>query len=229
MSIRTKRWDDPRQADDGTRILITCYRPRGLRKADETWDVWLPHFGPSNDLHAAVYGKRGRMPINWSTYRSLYLNEMLRQRDAIRELAERVRRGETITLLYSSACVRESRCHRSLLKELIEGEVAKLALRDDILVYVDEANKPQAIPQTWYRHDQPIAGQDARCAQCVDGRKPRRPDGGRAEQLHQSHRQTHVRWGEPTQVGLARTTARDPISDPTGRHLLAGQLPTPAR
>jgi hypothetical protein len=36
-------------------------------------------------------------------------------------LARRSQAGETITLLCSSACTRESRCHRSLLKELIDA------------------------------------------------------------------------------------------------------------
>ena len=40
------------------------------------------------------------------------------------ELAQRVQGGETITLLCSSACTRESRCHRSLLRELIEARLA---------------------------------------------------------------------------------------------------------
>lgn len=124
MPIRTRRWDDPRLPDDGLRILVTPYPPRGVRKADETWDLWMPQLGPSKQLHAASYSKRGR-PMNWFTYRSLYLSEMARQIPAIRELAERVARGETITLLCSSACIRESTCHRSLLKELIESEVAR--------------------------------------------------------------------------------------------------------
>ena len=38
----------------------------------------------------------------------------------IRALAVRVRAGEMITLLCSSQCTREDRCHRSLLKGLIE-------------------------------------------------------------------------------------------------------------
>jgi len=48
---------------------------------------------------------------------------MKAQRARIAALAERVGAGETITLLCSSACDRESRCHRSLLRELIEGEL----------------------------------------------------------------------------------------------------------
>ena len=122
MAIRTKRWNDPRDADDGYRVLVTCYRPRGVSKADETWDVWMKHLGPSKDLHAAAYGKTGGSPLPWPMYRLRYLKEMQSQRDAIRELAQRVTRGETITLMCSSACERESRCHRSLLKELIEAE-----------------------------------------------------------------------------------------------------------
>jgi uncharacterized protein YeaO (DUF488 family) len=122
MTLHTKRWDDAREPGDGWRILVTRYRPRGLPKDQETWDEWIPDLAPSRSLHAAAYGKGG-VPINWSAYRSSYLKEMLRQRDQIRKLAERVKQGQTITLLCSTACTRESRCHRSLLKELIEAEV----------------------------------------------------------------------------------------------------------
>jgi uncharacterized protein YeaO (DUF488 family) len=121
-AIRMKRWNDPAEPADGTRILICRYRPRGLRTEDETWDEWLVNLAPSKELHAAAYGKTGCSPLPWPQYRSRYLKEMQSQREAIRTLADRVRRGETITLMCSSACERESRCHRSLLKELIEAE-----------------------------------------------------------------------------------------------------------
>jgi uncharacterized protein YeaO (DUF488 family) len=120
MPIRTRRWDDPKEEGDGQRILVTRYRPRGLLKADETWDAWLPDLGPSKELHAAVYGKIGT-GIGWATYRARYLAEMRTQREKIAELAKRVAAGETITLLCSSQCDREARCHRSILKELIEA------------------------------------------------------------------------------------------------------------
>ena len=122
MPIRTKRWNDPIDPDDGTRILITRYRPRGVAKADETWTEWHPNLGPSKELHAAAYGKE-RLQIDWAVYRSAYLKEMAHQKDAITRLAQRVAAGETITLLCSSACERESRCHRSLLKELVEKTI----------------------------------------------------------------------------------------------------------
>jgi len=52
---------------------------------------------------------------------------MKAQKEPIAELSRKLKNDETITLLCSSACVRESRCHRSLLKELIEGEMKKLS------------------------------------------------------------------------------------------------------
>ncbi len=120
MPIKTKRWNDPREADDGFRLLICRYRPRGVRKQDETWDAWCSDLGPSRQLHADFYGKHGD-PIDWQEYRTHYLEEMRQQQEYIEELAALVREGKTITLLCSSACEDASRCHRTLLRELIEG------------------------------------------------------------------------------------------------------------
>jgi uncharacterized protein YeaO (DUF488 family) len=118
--IRTRRWNDPARKGDGTRILICRYRPRGVKKADETWDEWVPDLGPSRELHHEVYSESG---LAWDEYRRRYLDEMQQAKPAffIRALRERVKSGEALTLLCSSACSDENRCHRSLLKELIEA------------------------------------------------------------------------------------------------------------
>jgi uncharacterized protein YeaO (DUF488 family) len=126
MPVKMRRWNDPPDTDEGFRLLVTRYRPRGVSKSDETWDAWEPDLGPSAALHAAVYGKSG-VPLNWPAYRNRYLLEMRQQRGRIANLAQRLRAGETITLICSSACTRESRCHRSLLKELIEAALEKSA------------------------------------------------------------------------------------------------------
>ena len=118
MPIKTKRWNDEKESDDGFRILICRYRPRALKKELETWDRWEKGLGPSKELHAAFYGKHGE-PIGWEEYRRRYLQEMKSQKERIAELARRVAEGETITLLCSSACVDPAHCHRTLLKDLI--------------------------------------------------------------------------------------------------------------
>ncbi len=125
MPLRTQRWNDPICDDDGFRLLICRYRPRALKKEDETWDSWWSFLGPSRKLHADFYGKNGP-PIGMDEYRSRYLREMQEQTKPIVELAHRSASGETITLLCSSACIGENRCHRTLLKRLIEAEGRKL-------------------------------------------------------------------------------------------------------
>ncbi|HWE04185.1 MAG TPA: DUF488 family protein [Tepidisphaeraceae bacterium] len=120
MPLKTKRWNDPREPDDGFRLLVTRYRPRGVSKADETWDAWNPRLGPDKTLHAAVYTETASK-IPWPLYRRHYIEQQKKNAEMIADLAGRVAGGETITLLCSSACVREGRCHRSILKELIEA------------------------------------------------------------------------------------------------------------
>ena len=122
MPLKTKRWNDPAEPDDGYRLLITRYRPRGVAKEAETWDEWQPKLGPSTKLHAAVYADT-HSPVAWPVYRKSYLGEQRANAELIDALAKRVAAGETITLLCSSACTRESRCHRSLLRELIEARL----------------------------------------------------------------------------------------------------------
>jgi uncharacterized protein YeaO (DUF488 family) len=123
MPIKTKRWNDPAEADDGLRVLICRFRPRGVSKQDESWDIWHPELGPSKELHGAVYTESASK-IPWPRYRRQYLDEQRKNKTLVQSLAALVRAGQTLTLLCSSACVRESRCHRSILKELIEQELA---------------------------------------------------------------------------------------------------------
>jgi uncharacterized protein YeaO (DUF488 family) len=124
--IKTKRWDDAREPDDGFRLLICRYRPRALPKKKETWDLWWAHLGPSKELHAAFYGKNGD-PISWEEYRRRYLDEMKEQEETIALLAEKVAAGLTLTLLCSSACTDASHCHRTLLQGLIEERLPVVA------------------------------------------------------------------------------------------------------
>ena len=122
--IKTTRWCDPVAADDGFRQLICRYRPRAQPKKDENWTLWRPNLGPSRELHAAFYGKHGATPLTWHEYRGRYLGEMKEQAEEIALLAEMVAEGKTITLLCSSACENAATCHRTLLKGLIEEQLA---------------------------------------------------------------------------------------------------------
>lgn len=125
VRLRTKRWNDPAEPDDGFRLLICRIRPRGVSKQQETWSAWWPDLGPSRGLLDAFHGKHGA-PLPWETYSARYLDEMTgaQQLWRIRDLARRAASGEAITLLCSSACHDPARCHRTLLARLIEGGAA---------------------------------------------------------------------------------------------------------
>lgn len=128
MPIKTKRWNDPKEKDDGYRLLVCRYRPRGVRKEDETWRAWCPDLGPSRKLHGDFYGKNGP-PITWTEYQGRYLVEMAEQAEIIDELASLVGEGKTITLLCSSACTDATHCHRTLLRGLIEDRLKEKGCR----------------------------------------------------------------------------------------------------
>jgi len=113
--------------NDGFKLLITRYRPRALPKAEETWDAWWKELGPSPALFDAVYGK-GQPAIAWEEYARRYREEMQAStpRQKIAWLAQSVARGEPVTLLCSSLCTDENRCHRTVLRALLLEEVGQL-------------------------------------------------------------------------------------------------------
>lgn len=119
MPLKTKRWCDPVEPDDGLRVLVCRYRPRGLPKAKETWNVWMRDLGPSPGLFDAFFGK-GQTPITLDQYKERYVEEMQAQREKIEELVARVDRGESVTLLCSRDCILPPICHRTVLAELID-------------------------------------------------------------------------------------------------------------
>jgi uncharacterized protein YeaO (DUF488 family) len=127
MRIKTRRWNDPIEPDDGTRLLVCRFRPRGLRKADETWDEWRKDLAPTPELLGDFQGKHGPS-IGWARYKARYVAEMRGQSQALCELARRANSGETLTLLCSSSCVDPAQCHRTVLRDLIEGAAKR---RDD--------------------------------------------------------------------------------------------------
>ena len=123
LPVRTKRWNDPKEDDDGYRLLICRYRPRGVPKSEETWDAWCKALGPSEELHAAAYGKTGPA-LEFAEYERRFLEEMTSQRYWIEGFAAHLRKGDTITLLCSSACVDPARCHRTIVERLLREAAA---------------------------------------------------------------------------------------------------------
>ena len=104
---------DPKSPNDGLRVLVMRYWPRGIKK--DQVDIWFRDLGTSAELIEAW--KSGT--ISWVGFRKGYLADVKGEsmRAIIRELAKRAK-TEKITLLCS--CRDHTRCHRAILKELIE-------------------------------------------------------------------------------------------------------------
>src|SRR2546426_297944 len=112
MAIATKRIYDPPSPDDGFRLLIMRLWPRGIKKTKVS--AWEKELGPSPKLLRDFLDGR----TDWEEYTRLYRAEMKAKPELISTWAARAR-AEHITLL--CACKDANRCHRTLLKELLES------------------------------------------------------------------------------------------------------------
>jgi uncharacterized protein YeaO (DUF488 family) len=110
--IRTKRIYERPAPEDGFRLLIMRLWPRGVRK--DAVDAWEPDLGPSRELLRAY--REGR--VGWDELARRYVDEMAGRQELLERYRE-LARAQTVTLLCS--CEDETRCHRTLLRGLLEG------------------------------------------------------------------------------------------------------------
>ena len=109
--ILTARVYEPPSPEDGYRLLVMRFWPRGVRK--EAVDGWERELAPSAELLRSY--RAGR--IAWQEFARRYRAQVSKRRYLVDELAGRAER-DTVTLL--CGCRDESRCHRTLLKEMVE-------------------------------------------------------------------------------------------------------------
>jgi uncharacterized protein YeaO (DUF488 family) len=104
---------DPKSKEDGFRILVMQYWPRGVRKQEI--DAWYKDLGTSKEL--IKKWKSGK--LTWTQFKAGYLASLKdeKKNSLVHELAMRSRK-EKITLL--CGCRDLDRCHRAILKEQIE-------------------------------------------------------------------------------------------------------------
>ncbi|HKR28017.1 MAG TPA: DUF488 family protein, partial [Acidobacteriaceae bacterium] len=100
--------------------------PRGVPKSEFAkrgfYDVWLPELAPSADLvgfamHAELDEKA------WKQFERKYRAEMKEQSRVLDVLAALSRQTDFSVGCY---CEREERCHRSILRKLLEERGAKV-------------------------------------------------------------------------------------------------------
>ena len=128
MAIRIVRLGTPRHPGEGLRIGTVRRPPRGVRKADyaarDYYDVWLPELAPTAPLVSFALSKPFT-PARWAHYARRYRREM-REPAAQRLLALLAALSSRADLSVGCYCEDESHCHRSLLRELLIEQGAKV-------------------------------------------------------------------------------------------------------
>jgi uncharacterized protein YeaO (DUF488 family) len=128
MAIRVVQLGTPRAPGEGLRLGTVRRPPRGVPKAEfasrDFYDVWLPNLAPSAELMAE--GRAVEDDKAWTAFARKYALEMA-QPDASRVLDLLAALSHQTAFSVGCYCEDEQRCHRSLLRGLLEARGAALA------------------------------------------------------------------------------------------------------
>ena len=120
MTIRIVRLGTERLPEEGVRFGTVRRPPRGIRKTDYAsknfYDVWLPTLAPSQATVKQALSSRSDR--EWQRFVKKYRSEMAAPhcRSMIDVLAVLSHQANFSVGCY---CAEESRCHRSILRELL--------------------------------------------------------------------------------------------------------------
>lgn len=127
MTIRIVRLGSDRFPGEGLRLGTVRRPPRGVPKAEYSmrnlYDLWFPNLAPSEALLKAYFPVSGDR--QWQAFERRFLAEMKApgpRRDL--DLLAALSRQTNFSL--GCYCEHEDRCHRSLLRRLLQQRGAEL-------------------------------------------------------------------------------------------------------
>jgi uncharacterized protein YeaO (DUF488 family) len=128
MAIRVVRLGSPRAHGEGLRVGTVRRPPRGVPKAERAsrdfYDVWLPELAPSEALVKQALAASDEQA--WRAFAKRYRAEMQRP-EAAPLLALLAAFSHRPDLCVGCYCADEARCHRSVLRALLQERGADLA------------------------------------------------------------------------------------------------------
>jgi uncharacterized protein YeaO (DUF488 family) len=128
MAIRIVRLGTDRFKGEELRIGTVRHPPRGVPKseyASQNWyDVWLPNLAPTSEL--LKLGRAAESEKDWAVFVRKYRAEM-KEPEKVRILDLLSALSHDTNFSVGCYCENEERCHRSILRELLEqrGAVIK--------------------------------------------------------------------------------------------------------
>ena len=127
MAIRVVRLGSERAPDEGTRIGTVRRPPRGVPKsefASQNWyDVWFPLLSPSAET--VKLGQSAKTPAQWQAFKKKYRSEMSAP-DPARAVQLLAALSQHANFSVGCYCEQEDHCHRSVLRELLKEQGAKV-------------------------------------------------------------------------------------------------------
>jgi uncharacterized protein YeaO (DUF488 family) len=127
MSVRIVQLGSDRVPGEGTRIGTVRRPPRGVAKQDfarlDFYDVWFPLLAPSAATLKA--GLAMRTDRHWATFARKYRSEM-RAPAAAQALDVLAALSQHANFSVGCYCEDETRCHRSMLRELLLARGARV-------------------------------------------------------------------------------------------------------
>jgi uncharacterized protein YeaO (DUF488 family) len=131
VALRIVRLGSPRAAREGLRVGTVRRPPRGVPKAEyaerDLFDVWFPNLSPTEELLKRYY------PVTdaaaWRGFARAFRKEM--KSPAARHDLDLIAALSHVTnLSIGCYCEDASRCHRSILRELLEQREAEIVSFD---------------------------------------------------------------------------------------------------
>jgi uncharacterized protein YeaO (DUF488 family) len=127
MAIQIVRLGTARKPHEGLRLGTVRRPPRGIAKNDfarlDYYDVWFPNLAPSGELvKQALKAKDAK---EWAAFAREFRREMS-EPDQSRELDLLAALSQQTNFSLGCYCEDESRCHRSILRELLTERGAAL-------------------------------------------------------------------------------------------------------
>jgi uncharacterized protein YeaO (DUF488 family) len=120
VTIRVVRLGTPRAKDEGLRVGTVRRPPRGVPKTEfarqDWYDVWFPNLAPS--VETMKLGQQAETPAQWAAFRKKYRAEMGAP-EASHAIELLARLSHQTDFSVGCYCEDESRCHRSVLRELL--------------------------------------------------------------------------------------------------------------
>lgn len=128
MAIRIVRLGEKRAKGEGLRLGTVRHLPRGVPKSEyasrDLFDLWLPELAPSAELVRWIHDEPD-LDVAWPKFARRYRSEM-KQPAPGRLLDLLAALSHQTALAVGCYCDEASRCHRSVLAELLAERGAEI-------------------------------------------------------------------------------------------------------